>query len=1400
MQRRIVRAVRPRTDLPPQTTFGQNRGAFEINADQIRMRRRLNEVLEEENQEKVFVRENPLDGTLRLRQIERERVAIERRLEDLAIEEAIELEFSDGEEEEAVEAPIQEITIADLYRARRPSEEVEEEQQEPGSPTNRERLDELLENMTTVQLGLDETDPEMDSFLERLRTLLTARNYDADSEELKEMLRFITGDAPYQILRFFAVVYRGIVLDPGNQRLGRRGRLSFNAWKANIIRNLRAYMPDTARDFESSNVRTGEDEAYNVIRAARGTDRLLYRFTADQINYAMSLTIDLLVKIATERALQEGRVFDVQAFRPAAEDILTTVHMGQDYRGNTMAMDANSVATVWAIFFNVLRNMRAVFANGITLPDVILAGTNYRSEVINGERVSLLQAYPFLITKQRGFSHVNAGRELMMGDTLNKIRWMINSAKVKDLQLKVRVKMLLTKAPAAGVELNERPLTEEKFLTLTLDPITLKKDPYEAEQFREIMNREDDHFREVLEELANATREELEEWFMRNLLNELQRIQDKYHDLELLEDGDIDLESIFIDYINIIGIEPLREELPQRHGGSLSTAFCQTASQGVIRKLAMFSECSSLGICLYEALWTWNNLNEIRGKMKRNGLSYWSRESREKLMLEDFSHESEQVKLMSLHGNVPLLSITFGNIIPIITWESDEAIGMIDRLEGQDACLVVFDNHIFCANAKKVKQALLKRAHTIHIEDEEKETDPNKSKFLVRPRYTKTELDRIKRIEYQAKLRENPKFKGANPDDEDDDDEEPTNYFLDIETSIDPKTGKFTPYLICVVGESEQLTWWGEDCKIEFIEWLKTKLDSKGGIEVGHNHKPKRFVIWTFNGEKFDLVFLIRLLVTLPKAEIVGSFNSLKGLKIDNITFYDFPKISTGIGSLKAQAKHYKTEAQKIDMDHEVITDQYMIHLNEQVEKGDVDAQLKKAEIIHYCINDCIVLMQCVEAYKRWIRTNLSIDPYVPSAAGLALRYWATHHNPAKIKDSRKINKEKAIHGLPKHLYPIFKQSYKGGIVAVLKKTKRKDKRLQQNDMNSCYSSEMYSQMFPTEYLGEVKYSSRRSIVNMPPATLTDYFLYQVTDLKWKDNTHFPTIPKKTKTGLNHCINHSPIDYIWGKELKLAMSTGDIERGYISREFQFRATYCFKGYIEELYMKRRRECKLNGDKASDKFYKILLNSLYGKFGQKLYPKKVICNDAKLVYYAELVKGVPEEVCPGVWMIELDDDEYDTQIGSCIQMASYTTACSRVALLRPFLKTKFKNVYYFDTDCAVVDEGTFDEELISASELGKWDTEKSNISEYYAPAKKMYYMKYGDGDEVMKSKGITPRHMLKEDYITLCEEGVLKGKVGGDKWIRHKEGYVTKQLNIKDIKVLDSRFYYNNGLDSMAKFE
>lgn len=1302
------------------------------------------------------------------------------------------------EEEEVEEEKVEIEDETQLIRGIDEEEEEEQTQTTIRQVQTQILKDDLIEDISNLEFT--EVDLAMSNFLSRLRLFLRTSRITQSNDELNSIIQFITRGDEYAILKFFAVAYRGVNLDQGDVRLGGRGRTTFDAWKQNFMRNLRAYNPNTARDFESSNILT---DAARLERFARGTDRLLYRLQAPQVEYAFDRAAELMWRLRRD---SNPAAADEAEYKATIVSILSTVHMGMAFANNTFQFSQDQVELVWLTFINVLRLMRAVFANGLTLPDVILAGSHYRREVIDGTEVRLLQAYPFLMTRQVGYSHLNAGRELMVSDTQEKIRWLIDTARVKDLRMNVRVKMLKTRGRDEGVALIDRPLTEEIYVSIPMDPLRIVWNPQQVEEFRSVLNRSHDEFRGILQTLYDADKPTIERWFLDSLQDFLNALSAKYQDLETTDGlNNVDLESIFIDFINIVGIEPEHRTLPPQRT-ALSTAFCKTASQGIVRKMAMFSECSSLGICIFEALWTYHHILDIRGKNHKEGLSYWKRSDREKLMLQDFERAPDQVKLMALHGNIPLLRITFGDQIPIVIWEEENATDMIEVLEGKDACLVIFDSHIFCATASKVRDQLRKRlAKQSSDEDEEekKNEDPNKGKFVVRPKYTTDEYNRINHLEWLEKRRKNPEKRIPEPIEREE--EEPTNYYLDIETSINKQTGKFTPYLICIVGErGEKWSWWGDDCVSEFLEWLTELVDEREGVEVSHNHKSKKIVIWTFNGMKFDLVFLVRNFVNYPSFELQGTWNDIKGIKINNVTFLDILKTST-FGPLKAQAEHYNTTRKKTEVNHEEITDEFIQMINEE-EDNNLDLKLKKLEIIEYCENDCFVLMEICQAFRKWVVENLDINPYVSSAAGLAFRYWATHHNPAKIKDSKKIKWDKIVRGIPKWLYPILKLSYKGGIVAVLKKIKEDLDELVQYDINSSYPATMEQELIPREFKAHVKYSSKRSLVQMRASSLTDYFLYQVIDLKWKKNMRFPTIPKRTDSGLNHTTIHSPVDYIWGKELKFAMNTGMIEEGYITSEFQFDAIPMFASYVKELYHNRRKKCKENGDKASDKFYKLLLNSLYGKFGQKLYPKKVICNHRKLLYYAELIKGVPEEVCEGIWLVELDDDDYDNQIGTCIHVASYITACSRVRVLEPaaIISKNFTEdeLYYFDTDSMILRKrAKMPAHLVSDSILGKWKLEKDNIVEYYAPAKKMYYLRYGEGGkETMKSKGITPRHMKREDYIELVETGVLKGKHGGDKWVRHRQGYVTKSLNVKDITCRDSRFYYNNGLSSMPKFE
>lgn len=52
---------------------------------------------------------------------------------------------------------------------------------------------------------------------------------------------------------------------------------------------------------------------------------------------------------------------------------------------------------------------------------------------------------------------------------------------------------------------------------------------------------------------------------------------------------------------------------------------------------------------------------------------------------------------------------------------------------------------------------------------------------------------------------------------------------------------------------------------------------------------------------------------------------------------------------------------------------------------------------------------------------------------------------------------------------------------------------------------------------------------------------------------------------------------------------------YISRMIRYKERYVFKEYIDTLYT-IRLQAKAKGNKVQDQNSKILLNSLYGKFG------------------------------------------------------------------------------------------------------------------------------------------------------------------------------------------------------------
>ncbi|GJV03534.1 DNA polymerase-like protein [Tanacetum coccineum] len=145
-------------------------------------------------------------------------------------------------------------------------------------------------------------------------------------------------------------------------------------------------------------------------------------------------------------------------------------------------------------------------------------------------------------------------------------------------------------------------------------------------------------------------------------------------------------------------------------------------------------------------------------------------------------------------------------------------------------------------------------------------------------------------------------------------------------------------------------------------------------------------------------------------------------------------------------------------------------------------------------------------------------------------------------------------------------------------------------------------------------------------------------------------------------------------------------------------------YSEELKL----EAKKSGNDALSYVYKILMNSLYGRFG--INPKSTI------------TEGFPEELCsPNLRSI---------------------TAYARIYMY-PY--TSREDCYYTDTDSVVLSK-PLPEEMISSSILGLFKLE-DKIAQGYFLAPKTYYYKSEKGKEIIKYKGL-PKNEITPEWFRL----------------------------------------------------
>jgi hypothetical protein len=391
-------------------------------------------------------------------------------------------------------------------------------------------------------------------------------------------------------------------------------------------------------------------------------------------------------------------------------------------------------------------------------------------------------------------------------------------------------------------------------------------------------------------------------------------------------------------------------------------------------------------------------------------------------------------------------------------------------------------------------------------------------------------------------------------------------------------------------------------------------------------------------------------------------------------------------------------------------------------------------------------------------------------------------------------------------IYTFLKDSYTGGSCDVYKSYS--NNKIYGYDVNSLYPFVMKNCEMP---VGIPKYFE--GDIFKIDSNPFGFFEVKVTA---PEDLHIPLLQTIYKTN-NGRRNIAPvgtwIGTYFSEELKEAKKLGyqfEILRGYL-----FERENIFKDFINDLY-----QLKANSEKGTADYliYKLLMNSLYGRFGMSPIKESCVIVDsltAEAKYHnndslkISNVFGIGDnsELISFFNKYQIHDNSNYMNIS--IPIASAITSYSRIYMSR--FKNKYSdNLYYSDTDSIYLDT-KLDSQYISDSILGKFKLEKTfDKSLFLSP--KMYAGKYLNNDNKYETYAKIKGVKIPISFIELIPL-LFKNKhlnIVQEKWIRdmkelsinvkYETNHTLKLSSFKrELVYKNSKFIYtkplklNNGL-------
>ncbi|KAK9741136.1 hypothetical protein RND81_03G084400 [Saponaria officinalis] len=206
----------------------------------------------------------------------------------------------------------------------------------------------------------------------------------------------------------------------------------------------------------------------------------------------------------------------------------------------------------------------------------------------------------------------------------------------------------------------------------------------------------------------------------------------------------------------------------------------------------------------------------------------------------------------------------------------------------------------------------------------------------------------------------------------------------------------------------------------------------------------------------------------------------------------------------------------------------------------------------------------------------------------------------------------------------------------------------------------------------------------------------------------------------------------------------------------------FKKYVNTLF-ECRLAAKKEGNDSLSFVYKILMNSLYGRFG--INPKSTrteICDAGRSEYLVKTTDLIyNEKLVDKVYIVSYHSNTekgsyyWEAPKNAAVQIAAAITAYARIHMHQYVSRD---DCYYTDTDSVVLGKPLPDD-LISSTVLGKFKLEDIlTQGRFLAPKAYLYWEE--DGSNVKKFKGPTKDLVTPEWFDKELDDPYRKEKVQG----------------------------------------